>query len=80
MWDDSRIDPGELLLDHPQVALDVLSVTIRRGYIEPNQGVQPQAAGGQIVSGPMEVPGGSWILQGMDPQGAMFALVAPAKS
>jgi len=39
-----------------------------------------KAAGGQIVSGPMEVPGGSWILQGMDPQGAMFALVAPAKS
>jgi predicted enzyme related to lactoylglutathione lyase len=22
----------------------------------------------------MEVPGGGWILQGMDPQGGMFAL------
>lgn len=25
--------------------------------------------------GPMEVPGGEWIIQGMDPQGAVFALV-----
>ena len=33
------------------------------------------AAGGQIVMGPTEVPGGAWIVQGRDPQGAMFALV-----
>lgn len=33
-------------------------------------------AGGQVVNGPMEVPGGQWIVQGIDPQGAMFALVA----
>lgn len=32
--------------------------------------------GGRVLMGPMEVPGGSWILQCMDPQGAMFALVA----
>ncbi|WP_254453490.1 hypothetical protein [Siccirubricoccus sp. G192] len=31
--------------------------------------------GGQVLNGPMEVPGGDWIIQGMDPQGAMFALV-----
>jgi uncharacterized protein len=31
--------------------------------------------GGQILNGPMEVPGGSWIVQATDPQGAMFALV-----
>jgi predicted enzyme related to lactoylglutathione lyase len=34
------------------------------------------ANGGQIVNGPMEVPGGDWIVQGMDPQGAAFALHA----
>jgi predicted enzyme related to lactoylglutathione lyase len=34
-----------------------------------------KAAGGQILNGPMQVPGGSWIAQGKDPQGAMFALV-----
>ena len=32
--------------------------------------------GGKVVNGPMEVPGGSWIINGVDPQGAMFALVA----
>jgi predicted enzyme related to lactoylglutathione lyase len=37
-----------------------------------------KAAGGQIVNGPMEVPGPMWIVQCLDPQGAMFALVAPA--
>ncbi len=30
--------------------------------------------GGRIVNGPMEVPGGDWIAQGMDLQGAMFAV------
>jgi predicted enzyme related to lactoylglutathione lyase len=34
-----------------------------------------KTAGGQIVNGPMEVPGGDWIIQAVDPQGAMFALV-----
>ena len=33
------------------------------------------AGGGQIVMGPMEVTGGAWIVQGRDPQGALFALV-----
>ena len=32
------------------------------------------AGGGTILMGPMEVPGGGWIVQGTDPQGAMFAL------
>jgi predicted enzyme related to lactoylglutathione lyase len=30
--------------------------------------------GGQIVNGPMEVPGGGWIAQGLDPQGVYFAV------
>jgi predicted enzyme related to lactoylglutathione lyase len=34
---------------------------------------------GQLLIGPMEVPGGSWIVQCMDPQGAMFALVAQGR-
>ncbi len=34
-----------------------------------------KADGGAVVNGPMEVPGGSWIVQAKDPQGAMFALV-----
>jgi uncharacterized protein len=37
------------------------------------------ASGGTILNGPMQVPGGQWIVQAMDPQGAGFALVAPAR-
>lgn len=32
-------------------------------------------AGGTIANGPMEVPGGAWIVNATDPQGAMFAIV-----
>ena len=35
-----------------------------------------KANGGQITNGPMEVPGGDMIVNGMDPQGAHFALHA----
>jgi predicted enzyme related to lactoylglutathione lyase len=30
--------------------------------------------GGSVLTGPMEVPGGDWIVTGMDRQGAMFAV------
>ena len=33
-----------------------------------------KAGGGQILNGPIEVPGGNWIVQCTDPQGAIFAL------
>jgi predicted enzyme related to lactoylglutathione lyase len=33
-----------------------------------------KSSGGKILNGPMEVPGGDWIVQAMDPQGAAFAL------
>ena len=32
---------------------------------------------GEVLNGPMQVPGGSWIINCRDPQGAMFALVSP---
>ena len=35
-----------------------------------------KANGGQVLNGPMQVPGGSWILNAMDPQGAAFSLHA----
>ena len=34
------------------------------------------AAGGKVINGPMEVPGGTFVLQAMDPQGGFFALHA----
>lgn len=38
-----------------------------------------KAKGGQVVLEPMQVPGGSWIIQGVDPQGASFALVSTTR-
>jgi predicted enzyme related to lactoylglutathione lyase len=34
-----------------------------------------KAGGGQVINGPMAVPGDAWIINATDPQGAMFALV-----
>jgi predicted enzyme related to lactoylglutathione lyase len=36
-----------------------------------------KAGGGQIFNGPMEIPGGEFALNAMDPQGASFGLVGP---
>ena len=36
-----------------------------------------KAAGGRIVSGPVVVPGGSWVAQLLDPQGAAIAVHEP---
>ncbi len=38
-----------------------------------------KAKGGQILNGPMEVPGGDWVVNAMDPQGAAFSLHARKK-
>lgn len=38
-----------------------------------------KANGGQVLMGPHEVPGGSWIIQCLDPQGVMFAVVSPRR-
>ena len=35
-----------------------------------------QQAGGSVLNGPRQVPGGSWIVQALDPQGTMFALTS----
>lgn len=48
---------------------NVDSITAAQGRLE--------AAGGKVMNGPHEVPGGGWIVQAQDPQGVMFALVGP---
>jgi predicted enzyme related to lactoylglutathione lyase len=34
------------------------------------------SGGGKVMNGPMQVPGGGWIINAQDPQGAMFSLVS----
>lgn len=36
-----------------------------------------EGAGGTVINGPMEVPGGAFIIMATDPQGAFFALISP---
>ena len=39
-----------------------------------------RSGGGQILVGPMEIPGGEYSVNALDPQGASFGLVGPRKS
>lgn len=39
-----------------------------------------EAAGGEVLHGPHQVPTGTWIIDARDPQGARFALVGPNKA
>lgn len=36
-----------------------------------------KAHGGEILMGPAEVPGGAWVVNAKDPQGALFAFLGP---
>lgn len=38
-----------------------------------------KAGGGNVLVGPMEIPGGEYAVNAMDPQGASFGLVGPRK-
>jgi uncharacterized protein len=38
-----------------------------------------EANGGSVLSGPMEIPGGDFAMQALDPQGAHFSLVGARK-
>jgi predicted enzyme related to lactoylglutathione lyase len=33
--------------------------------------------GGAVVNGPQEIPGGEFVINAVDPQGAMFSLIGP---
>jgi len=39
-----------------------------------------QSGGGSILNGPMEIPGGEFALNALDPQGASFGLVGPRQA
>jgi uncharacterized protein len=49
---------------------------VRVGDIDAAAG-RVKTGGGAVLNGPMEVPNGDWVLQAMDPQGAMFCLMGP---
>ena len=66
---------GGMMTKPPQMPVPAWSYYINVESIDA-AATRVKDGGGKIINGPMEVPGGQWILQGLDPQGAFFALVA----
>ena len=65
---------GGMMAKPPQIPAPCWLYYFQVGEIEAAKG-RIERAGGQVLNGPMEVPGGAWIVQASDPQGAMFAVV-----
>jgi predicted enzyme related to lactoylglutathione lyase len=72
--DNKQMGDGGMMVKPPQVpvscwkfyfCVDSIGAAIKR----------IEAGGGKVLSGPIQVPGGGWIIQGQDPQGAVFSLV-----
>jgi uncharacterized protein len=38
-----------------------------------------KARAGELLQGPHEVPGGAWIVQARDPQGAVFSMISATR-
>jgi predicted enzyme related to lactoylglutathione lyase len=66
---------GGMMTKPPQVPVPYWTYYFNVPAID-SAAARVSAGGGKILNGPMQVPGGQWIVQCTDPQGAMFALVA----
>jgi predicted enzyme related to lactoylglutathione lyase len=73
--DHKEMGDGGMMIKPPQVPVPswtfYFSVDSIKAAIE-----RIETGGGKIINGPMQVPGGGWIVQGLDPMGAMFSLVS----
>ena len=65
---------GGMMTKPPEMPCSAWLFYFQVGDIDAAKGRIGQG-GGKVLNGPMEVPGGDWIIQGQDPQGAMFAVV-----
>jgi uncharacterized protein len=72
MNDDVRI--GAAFTKPPQMPMPCWNHYFRVASIDTAAEII-KANGGQVVMGPHEVPDGEWIIMGIDPHGAAFALV-----
>ena len=69
---------GAVMRKPPQLPVSMWTYYI--GVADIDRAVQAvKNGGGQVLNGPMEIPGGEFALNGMDPQGATFGLVGPRK-
>jgi hypothetical protein len=79
IWtDDQGADAGAVTTKPEGVPLPMWNYYFQVDSIEAAI-ARVKRAGGTVAMGPMEVPGGRWILMGFDPQGASFCLVSGQK-
>ena len=72
------VNAGAIMRKPPQLPVSIWTFYI--GVDDIDRAVEAvRAGGGQILHGPMEIPGGEYSLNGLDPQGASFGLVGPRK-
>jgi uncharacterized protein len=75
---DGAVMIGAVMRKPPQLPVSMWSFYI--GVDDIDRAAQAlRDGGGQILHGPMEIPGGEYSLNAMDPQGAPFGLVGPRK-
>ncbi|MEA3081720.1 MAG: uncharacterized protein QOD54_1388 [Sphingomonadales bacterium] len=72
------VNAGAIMRKPPQLPVSIWTFYIGVDDID-RASEAVRAGGGQILHGPMEIPGGEYSLNGMDPQGASFGLVGPRK-
>lgn len=64
---------GGMMRKPEQVPMPYWNYYFRVGDIDA-AAERAKAGGAQILMGPMEVPSGDWVFQGVDPQGAQFSV------
>ena len=69
---------GGMMTKPPQVPVPCWQYYINTDAIDA-AAARVTGNGGSIVNGPMQVPGGQWIVQCLDPHGAFFGMVAPGR-
>ena len=74
LWANQDGEIGGMMKAPPQIPRPCWLYYFQVGDIDAAAG-RILAGGGKVMNGPMEVPGGAWIVQAADPQGAMFAVV-----
>ena len=65
---------GAIMQNTPENPMPIWNHYFRVPSIEAAKSMV-EANGGTVFADPMQVPGGDWVINGKDPQGAMFSLV-----
>jgi predicted enzyme related to lactoylglutathione lyase len=75
---DGGTNIGAVMPKPPQLPVSMWTYYIGVGDID-RATEAVKAGGGQVLNGPMEIPGGEYAVNAMDPQGASFGLVGSRK-